>query len=111
MTTTTNIEVGAVVRNSGSSNELTVTAVGKHYFLATSGGAEREGQYVINGPWVKVEPTPADYYIVIDKDGDARADYRSADSAIGDANDRNRSDSVYVPYRVARYTFAEWVEA
>ncbi len=108
-------QVGDTVRHPRwTTGTVKVLYVGDtHFFgLADDGDGEEvtEGCWALNYepcgfvPWERVEPTPADHYLTFASTGELSAVHPTERAA----NEWCRfSDSD----RVARFTFAEWVEA
>ena len=76
--------------------------------------ATPEGEYLtarLDHNLAKVEPTPADRYALISKNGETHYCRTDSRYLLIVAKERNEGGSAYAPYRVARFTFAEWVES
>jgi hypothetical protein len=100
--------VGDTVRRADVSGtlalEMIVTAVGEGSFLAKGASFGGEVKCEIRLGWVKVEPTPADRFMVFDDHGVAVVTMQSFHI---EANARNLASGAY---RVARFVFAEWID-
>lgn len=81
--------------------------------VADAGGdyivRDQEGRYYKASHLVKVEPTPADQLVMIGADGSL---YFESIDPLDDMRAWNAEPEVFsaCPWRVARFTFAEWID-
>lgn len=102
-------QVGDTVRHqSWTGTAVEVLAVGKHKFFAVESDGH-ETTFNIDGRWVKVEPTPADRWMLIRADGSqVPSCSESAHLGLFRAGNLDHCFPDQAPHRVARFSFAGW---